>query len=72
MVRVIMPEGTPATLFLLCSQLRAHLLRAAEALADERYADAEALALTRNAAAAVLAAVDAVASSPLLAPVPAA
>ena len=67
-----MPEGTPATLFLLRSQLRAHLLRAAEALADERYADAEALALTRTAAAAVLAAVDTTESSPLLTPVRAA
>ena len=67
-----MPEGTPATLFILRSQLRAHLLRAADALADERYADAEALALTRTAAAAALTAVDTVASSPLLAPVPAA
>ena len=67
-----MPESTPATLFILRSQLREHLLRAADALADERYADAEALALTRNAAAAVLAAVDTTESSPLLAPVPAA
>ena len=67
-----MPEITPVTLFLLRSQLRAHLLRAAEALADERYADAEALALTRTAAAAVLTAVDTVATSPLLAPVRAA
>jgi hypothetical protein len=64
-----MPELTPPTLFMLRSQLRAHLLRAADALADERCADAEALALTRNTAAAVLTAVDTAVASPLLAPV---
>ena len=62
-----MPEITPATLFILRSHLRAQLLRAADALADERYADTDALALTRNTAAAVLAAVDTVAASPVLA-----
>ena len=40
-----------------------------DALADERYTDTDALALTRNTAAAVLAAVDTVASSPVLASV---
>jgi hypothetical protein len=64
-----MPELRPPTLFMLRSQLRAHLLRAADALADERYTDTDALALTRNAAAAVLTTVDTVAASPVRASV---
>ena len=52
-----MPELSPTTMFVLRAQLRGLLLRAAEALADERVADADALALTRNTAAAVLQAV---------------
>ena len=53
-----MPELTTSTMFLVRSQLRQQLLRAAAALADEQVEDDDALALTRNTVAAVLAAVD--------------
>jgi hypothetical protein len=62
-----MPEITPATLIILRTQLRDQLLHAATALADPQWADADALALTRNTAAAVLAIVDTVETSPVLA-----
>jgi hypothetical protein len=55
-----MPELNPSTVFLLRAQLRRQLLRAAEALADERVPDEDALALTRNAAVAVTQAIDTV------------
>jgi hypothetical protein len=56
--RRTMPELTTSTMFLVRSQLRQQLLRAAAALADEQVEDDDALALTRNTVAAVLAAVD--------------
>ena len=62
-----MPEITLATLVILRTQLRDQLLRAAAALADPQWADADALALTRNTVAAVLAMVDTVETSPMLA-----
>jgi hypothetical protein len=56
-----------ADLASLRAQLRTQLLRAAEALADARWPDEEALALTRNTAAAVALLVDTVTASPLFA-----
>jgi hypothetical protein len=60
-----MPEHNPTTVFLLRAQLRGLLLRAAEALADERVEDADALAMTRNTAAAVMQAIEAAERSAL-------
>lgn len=53
-----MPELAADALYLLRSRLHRQLLRAATALGDERVADEEALALARNAAAAVVMALD--------------
>jgi hypothetical protein len=53
-----MPDLNPSTVFLLRAQLRRQLLHAAEALADERVPDEDALALARNAAVAVTQAID--------------
>jgi len=60
-----MPDLSPTTMFVLRAQLRGLLLRAAAALADERVADADALALTRNTAAAVMQAVETAERPPL-------
>jgi hypothetical protein len=62
-----MPEITQVTLVSLRTQLRDQLLRAAAALADPQWAAADALALTRNTVAAVLATVDTAETSPMLA-----
>lgn len=53
-----MPELPATALFFVRSQLRQQLLRAVAALADEQVEDEDALALTRNTAAAVLTAID--------------
>ena len=66
-LRLVMPELGPTPARVLRAELRDQLLRAADALANEQCADVEALALTRNTTAAVLAAVDTVATSPFFA-----
>jgi hypothetical protein len=62
-----MSELLPTTT-LLRTQLRERLLRAAAVLADDQWAAADALALTRNTVTDVLVTIDTVTNSPVLAP----
>ena len=55
-----MPEISADSMTALRDALRVQLLRAADALADDRLDDDDALALTRNTAAAALMMVDTV------------
>ena len=55
-----MPEFSPATRFMLRGQLRSQLLRALDALGDDRLDDADAFAVTRNTVASILTMIDTV------------
>ena len=65
-----MPEFSPDTRFMLRAQLRGRLLRALEALGDDRLADEDAFAVTRTIAAGILAAIETVDRAPALASAP--
>jgi hypothetical protein len=62
-----MPEFSSDTRFMLRAQLRGQLLRALEALDDDRLPDEAAFALTRDTAAGILTTIDTADRSPALA-----